>query len=181
MSEDRPKWPDSLPPFMEFIEGPRCVHFMAEDLQTIQNIEDLVYDFYWFPRDNYYLFFKHGETISRNLLDEFERQGIIFVKTELYFYKRPSPAFIHDFIRLLPHELEYDWQIQAAQGDIFGRITLSLEEWRKKRLDITYIAQVAASKMEGNEPILDLKPGLWGFHLNLRSLFRRIKIYFKKG
>jgi hypothetical protein len=181
MSKDRPKWPDSLPPFTEFVKGPRCVNLMVEDLQTMKDFEDLVYDLYWFPGDNYYLFSKYEEKLSRNLLDKFESQGILLLKTEHYFYRHPANDLNNIFIRLLPSELEHEWEIQTAKGQMYGRITLSLEEWRRKRLDITYIGQVAASKMDKDQPILDLKPGIWGFNLNLRSLYRRIKFYFKKS
>jgi hypothetical protein len=181
MSKDRPKWPDSLPPPIIIIEGPRCVHLTAEDFQDINSIEDIVSDLYWFPSDNYYLFFKHGEDLSRNLWDAFDCQGIESKKTELYFYKRPNPAYSNDFIRLLPGELKYDWQINAAQGEMYGRLTLSLDESRRKLLDIAQISQVTITKIQSNQPIFELKPGLWGFNLNLRSLFRRVKVYFKKG
>jgi hypothetical protein len=179
MSDNRPKWPDSFPPPIEFTEGERCVYFMAADFQNISTFENLIYDLYWFPGDNYYLFFKHGEKLSQNLLDEFERNGILLIKTELYFYRHPNPAFVNDFVRLLPGELKYDWQIEAAQGEMYGRTTISLEDWKKKEFDVKNIANVIASKIEENQPILEIKPGWCGINLNLRRLVRKIIVNFK--
>jgi hypothetical protein len=180
MSERRPKFPNLLPPPMEVIEGPRYVNLMEKDLQSINKIEDLVSDLYWFSEDHYYLFFRFGEGVHSNLQYMFDNYGIASKTTELYFYKHPIPAYENDFVRVLPTEHTHEWQRQAAAGRMYGRVMLSLEAWRKRQLDITQIAQTTASAIVSNQPILDLKPGLWGFSLNLRSLYRRVKVFLTK-
>lgn len=179
MAEHRPKFPDSLPPPVEMIEGPRHIHLTEKDLQIADDIKDLVSDLYWHSEDNYYLFFRYGEGVNKDLLNQLEHYGVASRKTELYFYRRPHPAYENDFVKLLPDQIKYEWQRQAAQGEMYGRVSLSLEPWQRKQLDIAQAAQATASIIDNNQPVLDLKPGLWGFNLNLRSLFRTFKTLCK--
>jgi hypothetical protein len=57
MADQKPKWPESLPPPSEVTEGPRRVHLVPGDLVREGAIQTLVHDLYWFPKDEYFLFF----------------------------------------------------------------------------------------------------------------------------
>jgi hypothetical protein len=72
MTEERPKWPSSLPPPVEITEGPSRVDLTPADLSTAEDISGLVSDLYWHSDDHYYLFFKHGEGIGAELTKQLE-------------------------------------------------------------------------------------------------------------
>jgi diguanylate cyclase (GGDEF)-like protein len=148
MTEERPKWPSSLPPLVELTEGPSRVDLTLADLSTSEDVSGLVSDLYWHSDDQYYLFFKHENGIGAELAKELESQGLALRKTEFYFYRHPYPVSERDFIRVLPGELEFDWQRQAAAGEMFGRITVTLEPWRRKQLDGTTTASATQRTLE---------------------------------
>jgi diguanylate cyclase (GGDEF)-like protein len=134
MAEERPKWPESLPPPVEITES-RRVDLVSGDLSTAADISGLASDLYWHSDDEYYLFFKHGQGIDGELLKKLEAQGIALRKTELYFYRHPHPTSDKDFVRILPGETKFEWQRETASGEMFGRFALTLESWRRKQLD----------------------------------------------
>ena len=54
MSEQVPKWPDSLPLPAKVTFGPRRVHLLPADFESEGAISDILHDLYWFPDDHYY-------------------------------------------------------------------------------------------------------------------------------
>ena len=57
MAEERPKWPESLPPPVEFTEGDPRVDLAPHELGADDAIKDLVHDLYWFPDSEYFVYF----------------------------------------------------------------------------------------------------------------------------
>jgi hypothetical protein len=102
MAEERPKWPESLPPPVEFTEGAPRVDLAPHELGADDAIKDLVHDLYWFPDSEYFVYFLYGEGIGQELDVRLEAWGIERRKTEMYFYKHPKPAYKNDFVRALP-------------------------------------------------------------------------------
>jgi diguanylate cyclase (GGDEF)-like protein len=134
MTEERPRWPESLPPPVEITESSR-VDLIPNDLSTAEDVSGLVSDLYWHSDDQYYLFFKHGQEIDGELLKQLDAQGIALRKTDFYFYRHANSTSEKDFIRVLPGAPNFEWQREAASGEMFGRATVTLEPWRRKQLD----------------------------------------------
>jgi hypothetical protein len=85
MTDDRPKWPDSLPRPVDIDEGALRYNLIPDDLDTTQSIVNIVHDLYWFPDDSYFLFFAYGTGIRAELNNTLETHGVAMKKTELYF------------------------------------------------------------------------------------------------
>lgn len=180
MTDKQPKWPDSLPHPVEINEGARRCNLMPDDLETAQAVRDLVHDLYWFPHDSYFLFFVYGTGIGVELNNALGTHGITMKKTELYFYRNPNPAYKNDFLRVLPHSDAPEWQKEAAKGQMFGRITLSLEPWRRKQLDFKHTAQVTTKAITDRESIIEMKPNIWGIGVNVPRLMYRVKGWWSR-
>jgi len=179
MTTELPKFPESLPPPVEMTEGPRRVFLTPEELPNTEKISELVHDLYWFSDDLYFLFYPHGKGIGLDLNKRMESNGVGMRKTELYFYRRLKPAYENDFIRVLPHSAEYDWQRETEKGQMFGRVTLSLEPWRRKQLDLEYAAHVTSGAIVNNEPVVEMKPNYCGMGINVRALLKKLKRWWR--
>lgn len=178
MTTETPKFPDSLPPPTAVVEESRHAYFVPDDFNSAAAIADLVHDLYWFPDTDYCLFFVYGEGIGAGLEERLKAQGVATRKTEMYFYRHPNPAHENDFIRILPHSAEHEWVIKAAQGQMYGRVLLSLEPWRKKQLDLEHAGRAAARTIADAEPVIEMKPNFAGMGVNIHSALRRLKRWF---
>ncbi len=116
--------------------------------------------------------------IAPNLLQRLESYGIRSEKTEFYFFRHPYSGNENDFVRILPGEAHFDWQRKAAEGQMYGRISLGLEPWRKKKIDLAYTAEATASAIANQEPAIELKPNFSGIGVNLHSVLRKIKTWW---
>lgn len=175
MTERIPKFPDSLPPPVEVVEGPRYINFMPDELKPTTAIADLVHDLYCHHDNHYFLFFVYGEGIGADLKERLKSHGVAMKKTELYFYRHPKPAYKSDLIRVLPHSGEFEWQKEAAKGQMYGRVFLSLEPWRRKQLDLEYAARATTRAIADAEPVVEMKPNFAGMGINMHSVFLRLK------
>jgi len=175
MTDNIPKWPESLPPPFEVVEGPRQVYFCESDFDGDDGVRDLLHDLYWFPDDNYYLYFLHGEGLDKSLASRLEAQGIEMKKTELYFYRHPNPAYPNDFIRVLNHEDPPQWKADAAKGPMFGRVSMSLEPARRKQIDFQENARITRELIADSESVVEAKPNFFGMGLNLNSLWHKVR------
>ena len=175
MTDELPKWPDSLPPPIEFVEGPQRVFLSSEDLNGQRTLTDLVHDLYWFPDSEYFLYFEHGAGIGHELNARLEECGVEMRKTELYFYRHPRPAYTSDFIRVLPGATIPDWQRESAQGQMFGRVSLTLNSAARKQMDHAELARATSTAMADNESVIEAKPNFFGLGINLNSVWHRVK------
>ncbi len=174
MTEELPKFPDSLPPPVEVGEGSRYINLTPDGLKPAAALADLVHDLYWFPDNHYFLFFVYGEGIGTNLQERLKSHGVATKKTEMYFYRHPKPAYENDFVQVLPHSAKHEWLKEAARGQMYGRILLSLEPWKRKQLDLEHTARATAKAMADTEPTIEMKPNFAGMGINLNSVFRRL-------
>lgn len=179
MADKAPKWPESLPLPFEFVEGPRQNLFSATDLKSENRIRDLIHDLYWFPDDQYFLYFLQGEGVDNDLSFKLETMGVVMKKTELYFYRHPNAAYPNDFIRVLPNDDAPQWQAEAATGQMFGRVSLSLEPARRKQIDFQESAKVTSAVLRNSEPVVEAKPNFFGIGINLHSLWHKIEKLFR--
>jgi hypothetical protein len=173
MEDEIPKWPESLPPPFEMTRGPREHHLTAADLEGETNINDLIHDLYWFPDDLNFIYFRHGEGLGKAFISKIEKKGIEVKKTELYFYRHPKPAYQNDYIRILPHENVPNWQKEAANGPMFGRVLVTLKPARRKQIDFYESARITIKVIADNESLIEAKPNFFGLGVNLNSLLRK--------
>jgi hypothetical protein len=173
--EERPKWPDSLPPPIEIVEKRRYVPFTEADLNGDSSIQDLVHDLYWFIDSDYYLYFEYGKGIENSLLSRLGQAGVEMNRTEMYFFCRPNPSYKNDFIRILPHSEVPKWQEEAFKGKMFCRVSLTLESARRKQLDFSESGRLTNELLADKEPMVEAKPNFYGFGLNLNSIWHRVK------
>ena len=148
---------------------------VESDLDCDDEILDLVRFLFWHPDDRYYLFFPYSEGISDNLAASLGRFGVSLRMTEMYFFRHPAPAYENDFVRILPQDDIHDWQRLAAKCRMFGRITLTLECWKRKQIEFRELARITAAEIAENEDVLEAKPNLMGFGINLNSGWRKSK------
>lgn len=175
MTEHLPKWPDSLPPPIEFVEGAPQHCLTEADFDQDNAIDDLIHDMYWFPDDVYLLYFVYGEGVTKELTNKLELAGIAMRKTELFFFKHPQPAYSNEFIRILANDNLPQWMADAAKGPMHGQVTLSLEPAKRKMIDFYENAKVASQVLSEQEPIFEFKPNFAGLGVNLNSFWLRIK------
>lgn len=173
MSKKLPTWPDSLPLPTRLEYSPAPLYLIEQDFAKPSAYDDLVHDIYWFPERQYFLYFKHGEGIRKSLRETLESCGIEMRMVELHYYPRPLPAYPNDFIQILPHDVTHDWQKEALQEQMYGRVLLTLENAVRKRLDFKEAARVTTAEIADSEPLIDLKPNFFGIGANFNSIYHR--------
>lgn len=173
--KDLPSWPTNLPPPIEYGKIRKLICFSPNQLQKPEDLQDLVHDLYWFPEDLYYIFGEVGKGIGPELFKQVDHFGISIELTQRCFYPHPNPGFENDFVHLTPDKIEYDWHREAAKKQEYIRYTIALMPWKRKELDFSYAAEANAKIQEEREPIMEAKPGIAGFSINLLAIFERIK------
>lgn len=179
MSDDVPKWPDSLPFPAKVTFEPRRVHLLPADFESDRAVTDLLHDLYWFPDDRYYLFYSDTMKLTTKVAEELKESGIVFSEIESYFYKHPKPAYERDFIQVLPNVDYPTWRKKSAKGEILWRALLSLDTTVRRELDFDESAARTRDAIANSEGVVDLKPNIYGVGLNLNSLWRKIKAWLK--
>ena len=179
MSEEVPKWPDSLPLPAKVTFGPRRVHLLPADFESEGAISDILHDLYWFPDDHYYLFYSDTLKLTSEAATELEASGVVFTELESYFYKHPKPGYDRDFIQVLPNGDYPTWRIEAADGQMFWRASLALDSAMRREMDFNESAARTRDAITDSEDVVDLKPNFFGVGVNLNSVWRRFLIWFK--
>ena len=180
MANERPKWPESLPPPVEITEGATRVAMSPHDLTSDEAISHLVHDMYWFPDSEYFLYFVYKEGIGQELDARLQTWGIERKKTEMYFYKHPKPAHENDFVRALPGVDAPPWVKEAAEGQMYGRVQLSLSVTMRKQLDLSETARAMRAAISDADPVFEAKPNFFGIGINLNNLWRRAKNWVQR-
>ncbi|MDZ7660930.1 hypothetical protein [Thiohalophilus sp.] len=180
MVEERPKWPESLPPPIEISEGTRRVDLVPDQLGTDEALQDLVHDLYWFSDSEYFVYFVYGEGIGQNLHVRLNGWGIETKKTEMYFYKHPKPAYENDFVRAVPGENVPAWVKEAVNVKMYGRVKLELSVTMRKQLDLSETAWNTSAAISNSDPVIEAKPNFFGMGINLNSLWRKVKKWFQR-
>lgn len=173
---ERPKWPDSLPPLVEWEMKPGGVCLAVEDFPDQLTVAELVHDLYWNPEPDYFVFHPSGEGFPADLYKEFTTHGLELKRGESYFFRHPKPMAKNDFVQVLPTTTEPPWLVDAGRGKMYQRLAVSLAYWKRKELDHLELAQLTATetarRMERPTEIIELKPGVFGFRINLKALWK---------
>ena len=115
MSEEVPRWPNSLPMPAKMTFGPRRVHLLPVDFENDEAIADLLHDLYWFPDDQYHLFYSETLKLTSKASAELEELGVVITEMESYFFKHPKPGYERDFIQVLPSEDYPEWKKRSRR------------------------------------------------------------------
>ena len=175
MNSNTPKWPEGLPPPVSVETLGRLISLTPSDLKTEEKINDLVHNLYWYPDEFYYIFTKVNEGFGEFLSSRFKKSGMLSKINERCFYVHSFSDMRNDFIHLPPDTVEYDWHREAILGQEFSRFTIKLAPWKIKELDMVYTAEATAKAMDEATPIIEAKPGLFGFNVNLIAILNKIK------
>jgi hypothetical protein len=79
------------------------------------------------------------------------------------------------FIHLPPNIIEYDWHKEAIKGQEYTRFTIKLAPWKVKELDMAHTAAATASAIDEATPVIEAKPGVFGFSINLLAITSKVK------
>lgn len=162
-----PKWPESLP-IPESVETTSMHIIEAEDMESDDNVRELIGLMYAHQEREFYLYLVKGKSANKVLLDRLESFGILRGASEFYYYRRPDLE--SSYIRVQRQEIQYDWQNKIVdKGPMFFRVSLKLYKAMMRRLEIQ--EHLAVNKAQDVNP-LELKPGLFGIAINLLKLPR---------
>jgi len=176
-------WPESLPPFAEMTKLPPQHSLHHRDLINDTDIAALVHDLFFFPEDEFYLYYEYGAPRVHADYDKgkLEAAGLRFAKNENYFYRRPldknrSDRFSYE--RYLPGDEKYEWQEEIIEkGPMYGRASIQLMEWKKKDIELE---RIRSTQQQDDDPLL-LKPSIMGVGVDLKKLWKKTSHYFKRN
>ena len=175
MKKNIPRWPKQLPPPISAEMKGKLICLSPDDLQSDEDISQLVTEIYWYPDDFYYLFTKVNKGFGDFLATRFKQSGLILKKIERCFYPHPNPGYKNDFVHLPPGEIVYNWHKEAVKKQEYTRFTIELAPWKRKELDMAYTAQATVNAAGRNAPIVEAKPGFMGFSINLFAISGKLK------
>lgn len=171
---DLPTFPDIVPSRLR--ESEFHVIEMG-DIQTERDLEGLTMRMLEHPERDFYYFQEKGGP-SNLLLDRAKAEGsILMEEVRFFFYRHPEYPRNYVHIEVREGRYEWDWQKEVVEkGPMFMRIKLKLTIQKVRDLEI----QQSIKAQREREEIFELKPGIYGFSLNLRSIARRIASWVEK-
>lgn len=181
-SKEIPKWPDSLPPPSEMTMLPPEHVIYRESLIEEKDVYDLIHDLFYFPEDNYFLYFKYE---SSNIPDGFDTKklgsfGLALRQYENFFYRRPFGDVEPDrysYIRLTAADIKHPWhQKLIDSGPMFGRVQIELMEWANKNVELQRLKSLNS---KDEDPLL-LQPNFMGVGVDLKKIPAWLKRVFSK-
>ena len=178
MSKKIVEWPDELSAPVKVEMRGRLICLSPDELKEDEEIVSLMQEIYLYPDDCYYIFTKVNEGFGKELASKLESKGLISKVNERCFYPHPNPGYKNDFVHLPIDIIIYDWHKEAIKKQEHTRFTIELSPWKRKELDITYTANATVQASEEKEPIVEAKPGIMGFNINLLALLEKIKRYW---
>jgi hypothetical protein len=161
-------FPNIIPDKMEISE----FHIIENaDIQTADDLNELILLMLNHPERSYHYFAKKGEP-ANELLENSKHQGEILMNTtEFFYYKHPNND--RDYIKIQRDGGQLDWEKEVVKkGPMFVRINLQLSEKKKRELEICQ--KIELEKRMDNNPI-ELKPNFMGFGIDLFKMFRIIR------
>ena len=178
MSKKIVEWPDELSAPVKVEMRGRLICLSPDELKEDEEIVSLMQEIYLYSDDCYYIFTKVNEGFGKELASKLESNGLISKVNERCFYPHPNPGYKNDFVHLPIDIIIYDWHKEAIKKQEHTRFTIELSPWKRKELDITYTANATVQASEEKEPIVEAKPGIMGFNINLLALLEKIKRYW---
>ena len=174
-----PSWPANLPLPVEYGKMKSLICLSSDQLQKPEELQTLVHDIFWFPDDLYYIFGEVDKGMGAELFECLRQSGICIELTQRCFYPHPNPGYKNDFVQLTPDNIVHDWHRKAAKKQEYVRYTIALAPWKRKELDIAYAAEANVRMLQEREPIVEAKPGVAGFSVNLMVVLERVKRWWR--
>jgi hypothetical protein len=180
-SKDHPPEPVHFPPKGvsppdEIILNTRR-EYLSEDFQMDTDVQELIELMFDDSECKYFYFKSQTEPPNEFLKRALEGGKLLMPKYEDYYYLRPGTE--RSFVKIGPHTMERLGERSGPinQGQRYFRITLTLSERTKRKLQAHEIAETAITK--DTNPF-ELKPNLWGVGLDLTKAYRWIKQHLQK-
>jgi hypothetical protein len=146
------------------------------DISDDEELAHLVETMFNFPEREYFVFLEKGAHLTQPLGHAMDGQIFRCTQTDLEFYRHPN--FPLNFVKIRSGMERFDWQRElAATAKEFIRFTIVLSEWKRRELEIEQHLQVQAQK--SSNPI-EMKPGLWGFSIDLKKLWKLAKAKLRR-
>lgn len=181
-NKEIPKWPDSLPPFLEMTKLPPEHVIYRESLVEEEDIWSLIHDLFYFPEDKYFLYFEYASSEIPEGFDtkRLERFGLALRKYENFFYRRPfgdDEPDKYSYIRLTAADIKHSWHQELIDsGSMYGRVQIELMEWAIKDIEL----QRLKSMNTKDEDPLVLQPNFMGVGIDLKKVPSWLKRVFSK-
>lgn len=102
---------------------------LPSDLQTKEDIEELLYLLYEYPERKFYLFLEENTKVDINL----NKYGILTNEIENYYYKIPNT--IDNFVKIGNPQFEWEEKLKE-DGPMYIRVKLELSERTRRKMFI---------------------------------------------
>jgi hypothetical protein len=152
--------------------------FMAREVRSVSNIEQICRWIFNYPERKFYLFLVEGNKENREIIYNIEKNGILASTTERHFYQHPSDG-PKDFIRIFPNNIEFDWEKEVLEkGPKYVRLELTLSERKKRELEIK---EKIDKERESDLNPIEIKPSFFGISFDVYKALRWLKKIFSKN
>jgi hypothetical protein len=128
--ETLPVFPNIIPDKLEVSE----FHTIENaDIQTADDLNDLILLMFNHPERSYYYFAKKEGPLNELLENSKNRGEILMNVTEFFYYKHPKND--RNYIKIQRDGGQFDWEKEVVKkGPMFVRIKLELSEKKKRAL-----------------------------------------------
>ncbi|GEM_PF-2613065 len=152
--------------------------FECNEFETDVKVNDLMWLMFECPEREFYLFREQSEQLPIKLIKLRDSNLLLMNEVECFYYRHPKPYHNKDFVRVAPHNIEFDWEREVVQkGPEFRRIKLRLTEKAKRDLEISYRSYKEKQAIENP---LELKPNFCGIGVDLIKTWGHINKWWKK-
>lgn len=142
------------------------------DISDDESLAHLVGLMFNFPEREFFVYLEKGASLTQPLRRALDCQVFLCTQTDQEYFRHPNRAS-HDFVRVRQGKEIFDWERElTASAKEFVRFTLVLSAWKRRKLEIEQHLDVQAQK--SSSPI-EMKPGLWGFSIDLKKLWKLVK------
>ena len=141
------------------------------DVSDHEALTDLIETMFNFPERNFFLFVEKGASLTQPLQEAMDRQVFQCPQTDLEYFRHPN--FPRNFVKVRRGMEAFDWQREVtAAAKEFVRFTVVLSEWKRRKLEVE---QHLDAQAERSSSPIEMKPGLWGFSIDIKKLLKLVK------
>lgn len=141
------------------------------DLESSNDIHELVMRLFNYPEDLFYLFSENKTPINILINSEVECGNIRITESQSRFYRHPKLK--RDYVRIHEHDVKWEWQKRVIDiGPMYFRHELKLSEKARRTLQMEQLAKLQESR-DGNPLIL--QPNYLGVGIDFKKLFMLLK------
>lgn len=146
------------------------------DISDDESLAHLVELMFTFPECAFYVFLQRDASLTQPLRQAMDGKVFNCTQTDLEFFRHPN--FKRDFVKVHRGMERFDWQRElTATAKEFIRFTIVLSEWKRRQLEIEQHLETHAQR--SSSPV-ELKPGLWGFSVDLKKLWKLVKAKLRR-